>query len=448
MPVENRDDAVKLRVEPAVMMLLLGALAFRLIFLVGVLGSDAPLKGDEINYQQHAADLAAGKGMIRSDGQSSAARPPLLPLVLGGLYRLVGVNVVAGRIFEVVLGVAIVGLTYMLARTLFSERIALVAGALAAVNPYLIFISSYLLTENLYTVLMLALLLVLEMAGRNGFAGFRGPVIAGFLLGLANLARPNAVVLAFVIALCVLLFGSGNLLRRTRGVAVFLLALAVVIAPWALRNHAKLGAWVVFTTHGGITFYQSNNQLVHDVPGFHGGVAPRESLPGWDKLKDAGEIEGDRAAWAMAKSFLKDNPRLVPRLLAYKFLRFWRLESHAPSSGVRGGWWWNKSKLLGSLASRLDVGIIYSIIVIPSFILGVVVTIREYRKLFALYGVILVHVLVAMMFYGSLRARVPIEPLIAVFAAAALVVFFGHVRGRAGRGIGVRSVPDRGRTSQ
>ncbi|HVP58850.1 MAG TPA: glycosyltransferase family 39 protein [bacterium] len=418
----------------AVLGLLCLALLVRLGFMIGAVGFHGAVRGDEINYQDHAANLAAGKGFVDADGRPTAARPPLLPVVLAGLYRLFGTRVEVGRLFQVLVGVAVVGLTYLVAARLFSAEIGLVAAALVAINPYLVFISSYLLTENLYTVLLLATVFAIARDGGLQSAGIWTWVVAGCLIGLASLTRPNAVFLAVLVAPAMLFWGRGTALSRLVKVGALALAIAVTIAPWAVRNHAKLGSWVLFTTHGGITFYQSNNRLVCDDPALYGSVAPRESLPGWEAIHSAKELEGDKLAWSYARAFLRENPRLVPKLAAEKMLRFWRLRSHAPWSGVKSGWWWNKSLVLGNLASRFDFGIVYASVVFPFALVGLVVTGRAYRELYVLYAVIAVHVLVALAFYGSLRARIPIEPVIAAFASVgAARVYFMVRRARSGR---------------
>jgi len=414
----------------AVLALLCLALGLRLGFMIGVVGFHAPIRGDEINYQDHAANLASGKGFVGADGHPTAARPPLLPVALSGLYRVFGVRIEVGRILEVLLGVAVVGLTYLVAARFCSTRVALAAAGLATVNPYLIFISSYLLTENLYTLLLLALVLVLARGGGPGLASKRSLLAAGCLMGLASLTRPNAVFLAIFIVPAILFWAREPALGRLVKVAALLVAIVVTLTPWAIRNHARLGSWIFFTTHGGITFYQANNRLVYDVPSFHGSVAPREALPGWETISRAGELESDRLAWSFALAFLRESPGLIPRLALEKALRFWRLRSHAPSSGVKSGWWWSKNKSLGNLASSFDFGVIYAALVFPCALVGVVVTARAYRELYILYAVVSVHMLVALAFYGSLRARIPIEPVLAVFASLGGAYVVGRIRGR------------------
>jgi hypothetical protein len=202
--------------------------------------------------------------------------------------------------------------------------------------------------------------------------------------------------------------------------AVLVAGLGLVIAPWAIRNHERLGKWILLTTHGGITFYQSNNPLVCTNPALRGGVAPREALPGWERMSAAADPTSDKEAWRLGEAFLRDNPRMIPRLLLGKFERFWRLQSHVPLSGVKSGWWWNKGSTLGRLASELDVGLVYAIVVVPAFLLGLVVTARDWRRMLGLYAMIGVHLAAALIFYGSLRARSPIEPVMAIFAACGL----------------------------
>jgi hypothetical protein len=60
------------------------------------------LFGDPADYQHWAVSLASGHGFpstgIASPGTPSAFRPPAYPLTLAGLYELVGVHPLAGRV--------------------------------------------------------------------------------------------------------------------------------------------------------------------------------------------------------------------------------------------------------------------------------------------------------------------------------------------------------------
>ncbi|MFZ1947579.1 MAG: glycosyltransferase family 39 protein [bacterium] len=424
---------MRLNPKLAILLVVGCALVFRLVFAVWAVGLSAPPRGDEINYQDHAANIAAGRGMIGSDGEPSAFRPPLFPLAVGGLYRLFGVHLQIARIFQILVGVAVVALTYLLAMRLFSPGVGLLAAALVAVNPYLILMSSYLLTESLYSALLLAGLLALEAGFLRDRAGGARLALAGILFGLATLTRANAFLLVVMVIGGVVVLGAGGAVRRTTQGVVVLVAVMATLAPWAIRNHARLGEWVLLTTNGGMTFYQCNNSMVLNDPALYGSVGTSEALPGWSRIQSASEVDGDREAWRLGRAFLMENPGVIPKLIWRKFLRFWRFQSHAPFSGVKSGWWWNKNTLLGGLASRFDPGMLYSVVVLPPFLLGIVLTARRYRKVFFLYATVAAHVLVALVFFGSLRARLPIEPVIAMLAAVGLVWIAARLRHRRGK---------------
>ena len=164
--------------------------------------------------------------------------------------------------------------------------------------------------------------------------------------------------------------------QRLGAALVFLLIAAAVVTPWAARNRAQLGELVVSTTHGGITFYESNNHLIYENPEFRGIVVlPRTAVPRWDELKGLGEVELDRAAWQMGLEFVTQNPKLLPRMVWWKFARFWR---------VRSGLGFGSDRRLGrprrASSERwrrvLMCSHVYWAAVIPLFALGLVVTWR------------------------------------------------------------------------
>ena len=189
-----------------------------------------------------------------------------------------------------------------------------------------------------------------------------------------------------------------------------------------------MGKWIFFTSHGGSTFYQGNNAAVIEVPQYRGGVAPLYMLPGKDELSRMNEVERDEASWALGKRFLARNKRQIPKLLWWKFQRFWRFKSDQGLSGVQSGWWFDKNSALGRLATTLDVGFLYSMFVIPLFVIGLFLSRGRWRTLVFLYGVLLIHALVPLVFHGSLRMRIPIEPIMAMFAAVAILRIYDRLR--------------------
>lgn len=418
-------DAVAGRRRAGWTIVLLVATIARLVFAGAVVGFDAPPKADEADYHAIAVSLGHGDGFAGDDGRATARRPPAYPAFLSALYAVTGASPRAGRVAQVILGVVVVVLTGALARRYFDATTALVAAALAAVNPFLIFISGYLLTENLYLVLLLTALWVAgdprELPRERNRA-----MAVGLLLGLATLARPSGVPMFEWMLAAMLVLAVVPWRVRVVHATVAAFAFALVVLPWYARNHAVVGGWVL-TTHGGITFLQGNNERVANIPQWRGGAAPLQVLPRFDELSRRDELSRDRLAWQLGKDYLRANPSDVPRLVLWKMVRFWRLKSDMGLSGIRSGWWFSKDSTLGRLAANLDVGFVYAAIVMPCFVVGWIMTRARWRELSLVTGVIVVHTAIAAIFFGSLRMRIPLEPVMCMFAAA-LVVRTGRAR--------------------
>jgi 4-amino-4-deoxy-L-arabinose transferase-like glycosyltransferase len=412
----RRGTTLRISTGTCLFVIVLFALIVRLVLVGYVVGVNHPPTGDEVDYHSLASNLADDAGYRLADGQITARRPPLYPFVLSLLYRIFGAKPAVARICQVVLGTMIVWLVFVVSKRLFTPWVAWVAAALTAVNPFLVFISGYLLTENLYIVILLLILLAVPKPTWE----WRRILPAGLLLGLCSLARPTALGMALWIVAFALLLGDGSIGKRALRGFVILALVGLMMLPWGARNHAVFGKWLFSTTHGGVTFYQGNNEAVLTYPQYYGGVAPLYMLPGYESLEKMPELERDEEARAMGKRFLKEHKRSVPILAWRKFARFWRFRSDAGMSGVKSGWWFSKESTLGRLASSLDVGFAYAVFVIPLFVIGLFLSLRAWRRYVYLYGLVVIHTAVTLVFHGSIRMRVPLEPVIAIFAAYAI----------------------------
>ncbi len=168
--------------SPAALLAL--ALLLRLVFLA-LAGINAPLAGDEIQYQQLAANVAAGRGFVQNNnpffpGQILYAwQAPLYPLSLAVLYLFLGPHPIVAKLFGILVGVATVYVTYDLARRVFSNRrAAWFTGLWAAIYPGLLTNAHLLLSETLDTFLLVlafdllvAAISLLEMPSTPGLLG-------------------------------------------------------------------------------------------------------------------------------------------------------------------------------------------------------------------------------------------------------------------------------------
>src|SRR5262249_54493118 len=135
--------------------LLVAALAVRVALVWAA--ADLPLQiVDEQHYTQLAANVVAGNGFGWGPGSLTSIRPPLYPGMVAAVWTLWGSpSLQAVRVVQIGLSLISIVVLYSIARRLFNERTALVASAIFAFYPSLLFSNVLLLTETLFIMLLL-----------------------------------------------------------------------------------------------------------------------------------------------------------------------------------------------------------------------------------------------------------------------------------------------------
>jgi 4-amino-4-deoxy-L-arabinose transferase-like glycosyltransferase len=257
------------------------ALLLRLAFGLGY-WVDKPLTHDEQEYLTLAQNLRAGHGLVYDDdGREHFGRAPGYPAFMA-LVLTVWNDARAIRVAQAILGALTVLMISALAAQAWGRRAGALAAWLAALYPPLIWIPAYLLSETLYSLLILLAALVLWKAlepgpaegepevsgaeaaqGVNSTAGGVGGgsrwpgefLGAGLVIGMAALARP--VALPFLgLAFLFLVFR-----RRPMAAAGLFLGAVIVIAPWTAWKSQEADRFVLIASEGGITFWTGNNPL-------------------------------------------------------------------------------------------------------------------------------------------------------------------------------------------
>jgi 4-amino-4-deoxy-L-arabinose transferase-like glycosyltransferase len=205
-----------------------------------------------------AGEIAAGHGHVHpGPTHDRARRPPLYPWLLSRFLSPTwnasetdALREIHGLLWvQTILGTLLVLATFLLGRALFDERVALLAGALAAVEPTFVAYSHYFWCETLFTVLILCGLLGVVLGTRS--RSWLVAILAGLAFGAAALTRELALPIA---AVCVLwqIYVAPSGSRRAallRGAATLGLTVAVVL-PWTWRNYALFHRLVPISTSG------------------------------------------------------------------------------------------------------------------------------------------------------------------------------------------------------
>ncbi len=247
------------------------------------------------------------------------------------LARLVAVTVA--------LGIALVALAWGLARALFDGRVALVAVAIAAIDPTLIAYCHYLWSETLFAVLVTAGLLTVVLARRRDSAALA--VVAGAIFGAATLTREIGLPIA---AACALWWWWTSPAPRRRSFLLasgMLAATVVAVLPWTARNYRMFGRVVPVATVSWAAAGEGNSLESHEWYRF-GGDALQDYKSRYFTIADEMErldfarshtwerIRAEQPSWILKKSVLGVGRLFAPDSFLLRKLRMEAYDSPAP----------------------------------------------------------------------------------------------------------------------
>jgi len=298
---------------------------------------------------------------------------------------------------------------YLLARRFLESRASLIAAAVVAVNPFLIYFIALILSETLFTA-MLAWGMYLLVRQKPPMAGL-------LLLALSTLVRPSALGLVQILAIGAAWL-RGWLIAARDATLAGLLVFATLF-PWAYRNahHPQLRTWIWTTTNAGITSYDGFNDFAT------GGSNQKPLLdPLRNLLAHMDEIDRDEYLSQKAHDWIRAH---ADRALQLAFIKIARTWSPIPLSSEYGG---NRPYVAVALLYTLP----FDMLILMGLWKGNLA--RPAKVLLLLPAIYFtgIHALSV----GSLRYRIPCEPPMAVvvgsWAAAALRIMHGPSRRKSG----------------
>ena len=354
-------------------------------------------------------------------------RAPLYPWFLAGIFAVFGERLLVARLVQCLLGAASVGLVYLVGRSAFDRRVGFLAALCAATCWVLVYFDGELLLPVLLVPLdLLALWLMLGLATNPRPAR---SALAGVWVGVSAIARPDVLLFAPCVALWLLRRRVPGRPRAWLAAAAFCAAVWLPILPITVYNGVAGGDFVLISSQGGVNFWIGNNPTSNGVdavvPGTRGGwwegyqdsIALAEQAEG--RPLKASEVSRHyaRRAW----SFIVGDPDRSLPLLAYKLRLFW------------SAWELGNEEEPAFFANRYSALPRFSLgfaSLAPLGLLGIWVSRRRADALFPLWGFLIIHMLGVVAFFVCSRFRVPVLPVLMVFAAHALVWLHERFRAR------------------
>jgi tetratricopeptide (TPR) repeat protein len=387
------------------------------------------LMGDARRYDSWASQIAAGDWI----GQEVFYQAPLYPYFLGTFYAIAGHSLLAVRVCQAAIGTAACVLLALTARRLYSERAGLIAGLGLALYAPAVFFDG-LIQKSVLDVFFVCLVLWI-ISGLVDDANRRSRWIwLGMSLGGLALTRENALAIAGAI----LLWPPGpsqsrSLQQRALHAGLLLLGLAVVLLPVAARNRMVGGEWHLTTSQFGPNLYIGNNP---NADGTYGALREGRGSAEYER-EDATEIAEAAAGRPL-------TPGEVSSFWVSRTLEFVRTQPGAwlALTGRKAALIWNRTEFVDteSQASYEDSSWLLRVLapighfgmLVPLAVLGVIATWRDRSRVGVYFAIAAAYAASLVVFYVSARYRLPLVPLLMLFAAAGVgsVAAFLRTAGR------------------
>lgn len=340
----------------------------------------------------------------------SVQRTPGYPVFLAGVHSLFGDGARAVIAVQSLIATVSVFFVFLIGRRLWNEQVGLLGALLAAVDPFQVYFTAKVLTETLFTFLLVLLVYQLVLLNESDDVAAGRSAATGLLLGIITLVRPEALGLALLVVL-----GTGiqfMLRKNIRKAAVcsgILLTVSLsVLLPWGLRNKGLTGQFILTSSNGGWTLYE--------------GLSTDLSVQGWEAYRQknmypdvqAYGLDSEikvRDHFAMkSREYIRSHPGTFALLAVRKLFKLYRLVPYEVFS---------RSARLASF--------LYFAPLLALFIGGMMVTAREWRRMLPVYLPIIFVTAIHMIFTSQVRYRVPLQPLMALFAAYGLLFFWNYL---------------------
>lgn len=234
-------------------MILAVALVLRL-FVLFTEGNRIFLGTDDENYRDSAVFLL-NKGFLTYAGwkEPTVFIMPGYPVLLAAIFAATGsVSWLAVRLFQVVVSVMATWFTIRLGTRFGSRSVGYAAGAVSAVYPPNLTTPCFLMTEAVFScLLLLAIYCFMRSEEENGRFGWLP--VTGLVIGISTYFRPTSGLLPAVFGVYLLLRGHPWKKTVVNSLLIGLVAL-ICLSPWITRNYLIYGEFIPFTVSGGNPF--------------------------------------------------------------------------------------------------------------------------------------------------------------------------------------------------
>jgi hypothetical protein len=352
-------------------------------------------------------------------GIPSAYTQPLYGFFLIPIYWIDRSWVTVGAA-HIAIAIATAWVVFAIGRRVSTDGVALLGALFATLHPYVVWHDVHLNREIL-DGLLAAIVVLLAIVAAEERRTLWWAAALGAALGVAILGNARLVLLPLVLGVWLLV----RLGLAHHGLAALLVVCscaALVLAPWVARNRISIGCLAITTDSRAL--WKANNLNTYDVLARGGWIDDVPPLPGAPPSpQDAGQIwretgrivgvdecEQQQLFQDEVLSFWREHPGEKLRLAGQAARLLWQPNVLETEGRSGAGTWRDTAR---SVIEPAFMIVLYVFAIVGLFVLP---------RSFAVLAAILLgyQTLVAMLFAGATRYRVPWDFLIAIMAAAGM----------------------------
>jgi 4-amino-4-deoxy-L-arabinose transferase-like glycosyltransferase len=378
------------------------ALAFLIRIAAVPLAHRGGYISDEKEYIFLAHQLNEGKGFVDSNGEYSI-KVPAYPVVMALCFRLWPSSLILPFLIGALAATLSIYVGYLLALRIWqNDSTALWSAGFMAFFPPLVLYGGLLMTESLFILLVLLMLLLAHRLCRDD--SYLLHLLLGIVAGVAVLTRAAAFGL-FPVLLVLLWIERRKSGLPSRGLLVAFGVWCIVLLPWSVRNYSVHQEIIPVSTFGGRAVLTGSNPFAHGTakldPGFAGWLDERLSERGLDPGEAGPEGRRVSAEQSIALEYARTHPGRLLILAMQKAFVFWIYpvtygqDNRAFQASFMA---FDILLLLGTLCGAVAAGslrVSFSILATPVFYFTAM----------------------SMLLYAEARFRIPAMPLLCIIAA-------------------------------
>ncbi|MBU1319560.1 MAG: tetratricopeptide repeat protein [candidate division Zixibacteria bacterium] len=358
-------------------------------------------------------------------------RAPLYAYFVGIFYAVSGNSKFVVGIVQAVVGSFSCGLTFLIARRFFSEKIAVTSGLIAALYGVFIYLGAGLFPSTLATFFLLLSLFYLARIDKD--SPLKQYLFAGLFAGLAAITMPFLIIFGILVFVWILYRFRVSLMTKLSRWGVLLAGMSIIIAPLTFHNLSKSGNFILISSNIGIELFAGNNAASDGKTPYLVGQNP-ETMRNFVAAKNLAESlkKEELSARGVCTFYLDQSLTFLTREPGKALGNFTRkvsllLNGHEIHSD--GSVYFDRrfstvlSVLVWDRSLSFPMGFL-----IPLSVVGLLLTIVAWRRLMLLYAFLVSTALVPFLLYVNIETRSPMLYVVIIFASVGIFEIINRVK--------------------